>query len=105
MRNKYVTEYKGCTIEVIGENDFMYRIIKRGAKGQRMDLFVDMFYRSTSDALKGAMRWIDNNVRKEQYYDFWNYFCNDNEGFMWKYVRRLIIIIIWLIVLQILSEC
>lgn len=38
-------------------------------------------------------------------YDFWNYFCNDNEGFMWKYVRRLIIIIIWLIVLQILSEC
>lgn len=56
MRNKYVTEYKGCTIEVIGENDFMYRIIKRGAKGQRMDLFVDMFYRSTSDALKGAMR-------------------------------------------------
>ena len=65
MRNKYVTEYKGCTIEVIGENDFMYRIIKRGAKGQRMDLFVDMFYRSTSDALKGAMRWIDNNVRKE----------------------------------------
>lgn len=65
MRNKYVTEYKGCTIEVIGENDFMYRIIKRGAKGQRMDLFVDMFYRSTSDALKGAMRWIDNNVRKD----------------------------------------
>lgn len=43
----------------------MYRIIKRGAKGQRMDLFVDMFYRSTSDALKCAMRWIDNNVRKE----------------------------------------
>lgn len=61
MRNKYVTEYKGCTIEVIGENDFMYRIIK----GERMDLFVDMFYRTTSDALKGAMRWIDNNVRKE----------------------------------------
>lgn len=61
MRNKYVTEYKGCTIEVIGENDFMYRIIK----GERMVLFVDMFYRSTSDALKGAMRWIDNNVRKE----------------------------------------
>lgn len=65
MRNKYVTEYKGCTIEVIGENDFMYRIIKRGAKGQRMDLFVDMFYRSATDALKGAMRWVDNNVRKE----------------------------------------
>ena len=61
MRNKYVTEYKGCTIEVIGENDFMYRIIK----GERMDLFVDMFYKSTSDALKGAMRWVDNNVRKE----------------------------------------
>ena len=68
MRNKYVTEYKGCTIEVIGENDFMYRInriIKRGAKGQRMDLFVDMFYKSTSDALKGAMRWVDNYIIKE----------------------------------------
>lgn len=65
MRKKYVAYYKGCTIEVIGENDFMYKIIKRGAKGQRMDLFVDMFYRTTSDALKGAMRWIDNNVRKE----------------------------------------
>ena len=61
MRNKYVTEYKGCTIEVTGEKDFMYRIIK----GERMNIFVDMFYRSTSDALKGAMRWIDNNVRKE----------------------------------------
>lgn len=61
MRNKYVTEYKGCTIEVIGENDFMYRIIK----GERMNIFVDMFYKSTSDALKGAMRWVDNNIRKE----------------------------------------
>ena len=61
MRNKYVTEYKGCTIEVTGEKDFMYRIIK----GERMDLFVDMFYRSTTDALKGAMRWVDNNIIKE----------------------------------------
>lgn len=65
MRNKYVTFYKGCTIEVTGEKDFMYRIIKRGSKGERMDLFVDMFYKSTSDALKGAMRCVDNNVRKE----------------------------------------
>lgn len=32
MRNKYVTEYKGCTIEVIGENDFMYRIIREVQK-------------------------------------------------------------------------
>lgn len=39
----------------------MYRIIK----GERMNIFVDMFYKSTSDALKGAMRWVDNNVRKE----------------------------------------
>jgi len=61
MRNKYVTFYKGCTIEVTGEKDFMYRIIK----GEWMVLFVDMFYRSTTDALKGAMRWVDNNVRKE----------------------------------------
>lgn len=53
--------YKGYTIEVTGEKDFMYRIIK----GERMNLFVDMFYKSTSDALKGAMRWLDNNVRKE----------------------------------------
>lgn len=53
--------YKGCTIEVTGEKDFMYRIIK----GERMDLFVDMFYRSTTDALKGAMRWVDNNIIKE----------------------------------------
>lgn len=52
---------KGCTIEVTGEKDFMYRIIK----GERMVLFVDMFYRSTTDALKGAMRWLDNNIRKE----------------------------------------
>lgn len=65
MRNKYVTFYKGCTIEVTGEKDFMYRIIKRGSKGERMVLFVDTFYKSTSDALKGAMRWVDNNVRKE----------------------------------------
>lgn len=57
MRKKYVAYYKGCTIEVTGEKDFMYRIIKV--------LFVDMFYRSTTDALKGAMRWVDNNVRKE----------------------------------------
>ena len=49
--------YKKCTIEVTGE----YRIIK----GERMDLFVDMFYRSTTDALKGAMRWVDNNIIKE----------------------------------------
>lgn len=55
MRKKYVAYYKGCTIEVTGEKDFMYRIIK----GERM------FYRSTTDALKGAMRWVDNNVRKE----------------------------------------
>lgn len=61
MRKKYVAYYKGCTIEVTGEKDFMYRIIK----GERMDLFVDMFYKSTSDALKGAMRWVDNNIRKE----------------------------------------
>lgn len=53
--------YKGYTIEATGEKDFMYRIIK----GERMELFVDMFYKSTSDALKGAMRWVDNNVRKE----------------------------------------
>lgn len=26
---------------------------------------VHMFYKSTSDVLKGAMRWVDNNVRKE----------------------------------------
>lgn len=52
MRKKYVAYYKGCTIEVTGEKDFMYRIIK----GERMVLFVDMFYRSTTDALKGAMR-------------------------------------------------
>ena len=51
MRKKYVAYYKGCTIEVTGEKDFMYRIIKRGPKGERMDLFVDMFYKSTSDAL------------------------------------------------------
>lgn len=57
MRKKYVAYYKGCTIEVTGEKDFMYRIIK----GERMV----MFYRSTTDALKGAMRWVDNNVRKE----------------------------------------
>ena len=37
----------------------------RGIKGERMDLFVDMFYRSTTDALKGAMRWVDNNIIKE----------------------------------------
>nr|DAO22143.1 MAG TPA: hypothetical protein [Caudoviricetes sp.] len=61
MRKKYVAYYKGCRIEVTGEKDFMYRIIK----GERMDLFVDMFYKSTSDALKGAMRWVDNNVIKE----------------------------------------
>lgn len=61
MRKKYVAYYKGCTIEVTGEKYFMYRIIK----GERMDLFVDMFYRSTTDALKGAMRWVDNNIRKE----------------------------------------
>lgn len=61
MRNKYVTFYKECTIEVTGEKDFMYRIIK----GERMNIFVDMFYKSTSDALKGAMRWVDNNIRKE----------------------------------------
>lgn len=48
MRKKYVAYYKGCTIEVTGEKDFMYRIIK----GERMDLFVEM-------------RWVDNNVRKE----------------------------------------
>lgn len=65
MRKKYVTFYKGCTIEVTGEKDFMYRVVKRGPKGERMDLFVDMFYKSTTDALKGAMRWVDNNVRKE----------------------------------------
>lgn len=53
--------YKKCTIEVTGEKDFMYRIIK----GERMVLFVDMFYRSTTDALKGAMRWVDNNIIKE----------------------------------------
>ncbi len=52
---------KKCTIEVTGEKDFMYRIIK----GERMVLFVDMFYRSTTDALKGAMRWVDNYIRKE----------------------------------------
>lgn len=57
MRKKYVAYYKKCTIEVTGEKDFMYRIIK----GERMDLFVDMFYRSTTDALKGAM----NNIIKE----------------------------------------
>ena len=61
MRKKYVAYYKECTIEVTGEKDFMYRIIK----GERMDLFVDMFYRSTTDALKGAMRWVDNNIIKE----------------------------------------
>lgn len=61
MRKKYVAYYKKCTIEVTGEKDFMYRTIK----GERMVLFVDMFYRSTTDALKGAMRWVDNNVRKE----------------------------------------
>lgn len=44
MRKKYVAYYKGCT----GEKDFMYRIIK----GERMNIFVDMFYKSTSDALK-----------------------------------------------------
>lgn len=52
MRKKYVAYYKKCTIEVTGE-------------GERMDLFVDMFYRSTTDALKGAMRWVDNNIIKE----------------------------------------
>lgn len=61
MRKKYVAYCKKCTIEVTGEKDFMYRIIK----GERMNIFVDMFYKSTSDALKGAMRWVDNNVRKE----------------------------------------
>ena len=61
MRKKYVAYYKKCTIEVTGKKDFMYRIIK----GERMDLFVDMFYRSTTDALKGAMRWVDNNIIKE----------------------------------------
>ena len=61
MRKKYVAYYKKCTIAVTGEKDFMYRIIK----GERMDLFVDMFYRSTTDALKGAMRWVDNNIIKE----------------------------------------
>lgn len=61
MRKKYVAYYKKCTIEVTGEKDFMYRTIK----GERMVLFIDMFYRSTTDALKGAMRWVDNNVRKE----------------------------------------
>ena len=61
MRKKYVAYYKKCTIEVTGEKDFMCRIIK----GERMDLFVDMFYRSTTDALKGAMRWVDNNIIKE----------------------------------------
>ena len=61
MRKKYVAYYKKCTIEVTEEKDFMYRIIK----GERMDLFVDMFYRSTTDALKGAMRWVDNNIIKE----------------------------------------
>lgn len=61
MRKKYVAYCKKCTIEVTGEKDFMYRIIK----GERMDLFVDMFYRSTTDALKGAMRWVDNNIIKE----------------------------------------
>lgn len=61
MRKKYVAYYKDCTIEVTGEKDFMYWIIK----GERMVLFVDMFYKSTSDALKGAMRWLDNNIRKE----------------------------------------
>lgn len=101
MRNKYVTFYKGCTIEVTGEKDFMYRMIK----GERMVLFVDMFYRSTTDALKGAMRWVDNNVRKEWIYAFWNCFCYVNESYMWKYVGRLMIVIVWLIVLQVLSEC
>ena len=61
MRKKYVAYYKKCTIEVTGEKDFMYRTIK----GERMVLFVDMFYRSTTDALKGAMRWVDNNIIKE----------------------------------------
>lgn len=61
MRKKYVAYCKKCTIEVTGEKDFMYRIIK----GERMNIFVDMFYKSTSDALKGAMRWVDNNIRKE----------------------------------------
>ena len=61
MRKNYVAYYKKCTIEVTGEKDFMYRIIK----GERMDLFVDMFYRSTTDALKGAMRWVDNNIIKK----------------------------------------
>ena len=61
MRKKYVAYYRKCTIEVTGEKDFMYRIIK----GERMDLFVDMFYRSTTDALKGAMRLVDNNIIKE----------------------------------------
>lgn len=61
MRKKYVAYCKKCTIEVTGEKDFMYRIIK----GERMNIFVDMFYKSTSDALKGAMRWVDNNVRKD----------------------------------------
>lgn len=45
MRKKYVAYYKGIK--------------------ERMNIFVDMFYRSTTDALKGAMRWVDNNVRKE----------------------------------------
>lgn len=42
MRNKYVTELR----EVQKDNGWI-------------------FLRTTSDALKGAMRWIDNNVRKE----------------------------------------
>nr|DAO51271.1 MAG TPA: hypothetical protein [Caudoviricetes sp.] len=51
------------------------------------------------------MRWLDNNIRKELIYAFWNCFCYDNEGYMWKYVGRLIFVVVWLIVLQILSEC
>lgn len=32
-------------------------------------------------------------------------FCYVNESYMWKYVGRLMIVIVWLIVLQVLSEC
>lgn len=63
MRKKYVAYYKGCTIEVTGEKDFMYRIIK----GERMVLFVDMFYRSTTDALKGAMRWVEIMLERSEF--------------------------------------
>ena len=32
-----------------------------------MVLFVDMFYRSTTDALKGAMRWVTIMLERSEF--------------------------------------